>query len=64
MGEALRVGPQQVAAGQVGLGQVRIERQRLFRRRERLLVEIARLLGRDEGQPRDVRRGQVGVGSA
>ena len=62
MGEALRMSPEQVATGQVRLGQVSVERQGLLSSRERLLLQIPGLLGRDEGQSRDVRRGQVGVG--
>ena len=59
----MRVGPEQIATGQVSLGQVWVEHQGLFSSRERLLLQIPGLLGRDEGQPRDVGRGEVGVGT-
>ena len=63
MCEVMRVGPEQVASGQVGFGHVWVERQGLFSSRECLLLQISGLLGRDEGQPRHVSRGQIGVGT-
>jgi hypothetical protein len=55
------MGPEQVAPGQVRLGQVSVEQQGLLSSRERLLLQIPGLLGRDEGQSRDVSRGEVSV---
>ena len=41
----MRVGPQQVATGQVRFSQVRVEQQRFLGSRERLLLQIPGLLG-------------------